>query len=405
MVFKLAWRNLWRNKRRTVITISAVAFAVLWSAVLQSIQTGTWDKMIDNMSRFYMGYAQVHSKGYWGEQSLDLGFEPNEVISAVEGKLPENVDMVPRLESFALASYGLQTQGVLIMGIDLEEENKLTGIGNKITEGAFLKAATSSVIIGDKLAEKLNMAVGDTLVLLSQGYHGQNAVGKYPVAGLVHLNSPDLNKRLVALSLTDAQNFFGMPDLITTYAINLPSKKYLPQTIDVLRSQLDTTVYEVMDYNDLIPELLEAAKLDQASGSLIHFILFLLIGFGLLGTIIMMTKERSYEFGVLTAIGTERSKLAGILWIESVLLGVVGALTGIALCLPIIYYLHSSPIQLTGNMADQYERFGMEAVISTAFNPGIFINQAIIMFVMSTVLSLYPVIKSLTLKPIEAMKS
>ena len=173
----------------------------------------------------------------------------------------------------------------------------------------------------------------------------------------------------------------------------------------VLKTQLDTSLYEVMDYNDLIPELLEAAKLDQASGSLIHFILFLLIGFGLLGTIIMMTKERSYEFGVLTAIGTERLKLAGILWIESVLLGVVGALAGIALCLPIVYYLHSSPIQLTGNMADQYERFGMEAVISTAFNPGIFINQAIIMFVISTVLSLYPVIKSLTLKPIEAMKS
>lgn len=405
MILKMAWRNLWRNKRRTLITVSAISFAVLWSAVLQSVQKGTWDKMIDNMSRFYMGYAQIHTKGYWGEQSLDLAFDPSDVLPKLEGKLDPKVDLIPRLESFALASYGLQTQGVLIMGIEPDIENKLTGLKTKVIAGNYLNTDSDGILVGDKLAEKLHMSVGDTLVMISQGYHGQNAVGKYPISGLVKLNNPDLNKRMVVLKMQDAEAFFGMGDLITSYAVNLPSKKYLEPTLAVMKSTLDTSAYEIMDYNELIPELLDAAKLDTASSKLILYILYLLIGFGLFGTIIMMTKERSYEFGVLTAIGTERKKLAAMLWVESVLLAVVGALTGILLCMPLVYYMFKNPIQLTGNMAESYERFGMEAVVSTTFDPWIFIDQALVMFAIASVLSLYPIIKSLNLKPIQAMKA
>ena len=400
----MAWRNLWRNKRRTLITISAIAFAVLWSAVLQSVQKGTWDKMIDNMSRFYMGYAQIHTKGYWGEQSLDLSFDPMEVEMALEGKLNEDVVMVPRIESFALASAGVHTQGVMVMGVDGEKENDLTGLESKLVEGKYLHENSEEVLIGDGLAEKLKLGVGDTLVMISQGYRGQNAVGKYSIAGFVHLNSPELNKRMVAMDIQNASLFFGTEGLITTFAINLPSKKMLPQTMEVMKSSIDTSAYEVMDYNELIPELLDAAKLDQASSKLILYILYLLIGFGLFGTIIMMTKERSYEFGVLTAIGTERKKLAIMLWVESILLGVVGAIFGIILCLPIVYYLYTHPIELTGNMAEAYERIGMEAVVSTAFDPMILIDQALIMFLIASVLSLYPIVKSLRLDPIKAMK-
>ncbi len=404
MIGKLAWRNLWRNKRRTFITIAAIALAVLWSGVLTSVQRGTWNNMIDNMSKFYLGYAQIHSKGYWNEQSLDLAFDPSLIPGKLNGQLSPRITLVPRLESFALASYGLQTKGVLVMGIDPIIENDLTGMENKISKGNYLTSSSNGVVMGDKLADRLNIQLGDSLVLISQGYHGQNAAGKYPVLGMVHLRNPDLNKQLVAMPLSVAQNFYGTDNLITGFAINLDSQNDLKAAMKILTNKLDTSQYEIMDYNALIPEILEAAKLDTASAKLILYILYLLIGFGLFGTIIMMTKERSYEFGVMTAIGTEKKKLASILWIESLLIGLVGAIMGILISIPIVYYMHNHPIRLTGNMAQAYERFGMEPVISTAFNFAIFAEQALVMFFIASILSVYPIIKTYQLNSLKAMR-
>ncbi|MBL0112333.1 MAG: ABC transporter permease [Saprospiraceae bacterium] len=405
MLWKMAWRNLWRNRRRTLITISAIAFAVLWSVVLSSIQTGTWDSIIDNMSRFYLGYGQIHTKGFWGEQSLDLAFDPEAVYAELSDKLPSDVQLIPRLESFALASYGLNTKGVLVLGFDTRLEEKMTNLRANTIRGHYPEPDDFGVLVGDKLAEKLNLDIHDSIVLVGQGYHGQNAVGKYPVLGIIHMRSPEINKQIVAMPLPTAQAFYGTGALLTALAVNVPSRAKLASAIDLLKANLDSTTYEVMDYNELIPELIDAAKLDVASAKLILYILYMLISFGLLGTIIMMTKERSYEFGVMTAIGTEKSKLAGILWIESVSLALLGAVLGILLCMPIVYYLHIHPIQLTGTYAETYERFGLEPLIHTAMNWGIFLKQALVMFIIATILSMYPVIQSFRLHPLKAMRS
>lgn len=405
MMLKMAWRNLWRNTRRTIITISAIALAVLWSSVLISIQKGTWDSMIDNVSRFYMGYAQIHSKGYWTEQSLDLAFDPKDANEQLDNAIPEYIELIPRIESFALSSFKLLTKGVMIIGIDPAKETNMTGMGDRIVEGRYLTESDTTVLLGDKLADRLKIQIGDSIILISQGYHGQNAVGKYAVKGLIHFNSPDLNKQIVIMPLALAQTFYGTGPLITTYAVHIPSKDALSPAMDFLTSRLDTTAFEVLDYNSLIPELLEAAAMDTASAKVVLWILYLLIGFGLFGTILMMTKERNYEFGVLTAIGTERYRLAGILWIESILLTIIGALAGIILCLPIVYYLHNRPIRLSGDMAEMYDRFGIEPVINTAFNADIFIEQGLIMMVLASIISLYPVVNALRLNPLTAMKN
>lgn len=202
-----------------------------------------------------------------------------------------------------------------------------------------------------------------------------------------------------------AQTFFGTGALISTFAINMPEKDRLLSTMSYLTERLDTSIYEVMDYSQLIPELLEAAEMDTASAKVVLWVLYILIGFGLFGTILMMTKERNYEFGVLTAIGTEKIKLAGILWIESVMLAIIGALAGIILCLPVVYYFKNNPIQLTGDMAEMYDRFGIEPEINTAFESVIFLEQALIMTVLALIVSLYPVIAALTINPIKAMKA
>ena len=206
MLFKLAWRNIWRNKRRTIITIVSIVFAVILSSLMRSMQLGSYERMIDNSVRFYTGYIQIHKLGYW---VLDNAFAPPRGLQEQIETLDGVEATVPRLESFALASYGTRTRGALVIGMDPEKESHLTEMEKKITEGSKVGLNDPGVVIWSGLADYLNMKVGDTLVLISQGYHGVNAAGKYAVAGLVEFGLPQLTNQVVFMPLPAAQYFYG----------------------------------------------------------------------------------------------------------------------------------------------------------------------------------------------------
>lgn len=400
MFLKLAWRNLWRNKRRTFISISAVLFAVLFAATIQSFQKGTWDHMVDNIVRYYLGYAQIHHKGFWDDQSLDNTF----ATDSIPGSLEKEFELAPRLESFALASSGEITRGVLVIGVDPDAEASMTRLKTRITGGTYLNEGDHAVLLAEGLANLLNLQVGDTLILVSQGYQGRNAVGAYPVKGLARFGAPDLNKQLVFLPLPLAQDFYGTGDRLTSLAVNLPGRDALPAALASIRKQLPESAFEVLDYKKLMPELIEAQELDTAGAMLILWVLYLLIAFGLFGTVLMMTRERTYEFGVLTAIGTPKKTLAAMLWAESVLIGAAGVVFGILLSIPIVYYLHTNPIVLGGDMAKAYENYGIEPVMKTTFESWIFFRQALVIFIISTLLTIYPLWYIWKLKPVSAIR-
>jgi len=181
MLLQLAWRNIWRNKRRTLITISAIAFAVFFAAFAISFNKGVFDAMIDGAVRQYFGYAQIHGNGYWEEKSIDnsLAFD-----NQLKG-LPEQVSgveaVVPRIETFALAAAGDRSTGVLAIGIDPEKEQDLTQVADKIIAGSYLtNPAEHAVIAAEGLVTKLDLELNDTLILLSQGYHGVRSYCRRP---------------------------------------------------------------------------------------------------------------------------------------------------------------------------------------------------------------------------------
>ena len=407
-IFKLAFRNIWRNKRRTLITAAAVAFAVFISSLMTSFQKGVWDKVTDNSVNMFFGYGQIHSNGYWNEQTLNKAFDYTEEVKGTVKNTANIKDVVPRIENFALASEGNLTRGVLLTGIDPKAENDMTNLATRMTEGEYLDINDDAVIVASGVAEKLKLGVGDTIVVIGQGYHGVNAAGKFSIKGIFSFGIPDLNKRLVYLPLPVAQTLFGAEGKITTLALNIPNKKNVPQVIGDLKSSLDTSAYEVMSWEQMIPELIEARKLDEGSGNLTLYILYMLISFGIFGTVLMMTKERQYEFGVLTAIGMKRHLLAAVIWIETILVGLLGAAAGILLSIPIIYYLKVNPIPVEAmgeGAAEAYEKFGMEADLPTAFDFNIFLTQALIIFIITSLMAIYPLWKIGKLKPVEAMRS
>jgi len=407
MLLKLALRNIFRNKRRTLITIGAIAFAVFLSSVMVSFQKGVWDSVIASSVNLFFGYVQVHEKGFWDEQSLDNSMHYDAKLASLPSQVKEIKGMTPRLESLALASSGDFTHGVMVFGIVPELENAMTQIASKVEQGNYLAEKDEGALIAEGVAEKLKLAIGDTLVLISQGYHGVNAAGKFPVVGIFKYELPDLNKRMVYLSLDRAQYFYGAEDRVTSLAFNLDSKNEVPKAVAALNKELAGGNYEVMDYEELMPELVQAKKLDQVGGYIILGILYALITFAIFGTILMMTKERSYEFGVLTAIGMKRWQLFMVVFMENIITGIMGAIVGILMAIPIVRYLNLNPInmsEMADGAAEVYEKFGMNPIFPAAFELGIFMNQALIIFIISCILGIYPLLKILKLQPIKAMR-
>lgn len=404
MIVKLAFRNIWRNRRRTLITSASILFAVFFAVVMRCIQEGTWDYMIDSVVRYHIGYGQIHEKGYWDEQSINKAFILEDTLMAKAASVPGIRAFVPRMESFALASAGETTRGVLVTGIDVTLEDQFSGVSERIDEGAFLEPGDNGVMLANGLAAKLDLHPGDSIILLSQGFRGANAVGIYPVRGVIHFGIPDVSNRMVYMSIEEAQQFFAAYDRASALVIDTDRPSRLPRILDDLRSSLDTSAYEVMSYRQMMPQLLEAKEFDVAGSYVIMAVLYLIIGFGIFGTMLMMLKEREYEFGVLKAIGMRSWQLYRMVWLESVLLGLVGCLAGGLVSLPIVSWLAANPIPLTGDMGEAYVQFGIEPVIVTVVDLPIFFNQMLVILLIVTILSFYPLLKITRLKPVEAMR-
>lgn len=402
-ILKLAWKNMWRNRNRTLITMAAIFFAVMLSIATSSLREGIFDNLIRNVVSFYTGYVQVHQKGYQDEQILDNCFEAS---SATEQRIlsdPNVSSVAPRLESFVLASAESVTKGCMLVGISPEPENRITSLENKIIQGVYLHPGDTAVLLAQGLAKRLNLTLNDTLVLIGQGYHGATAAGKYPITGIAKFGSPDLNDKIIFMPLAAAQEFYGASGMITTYVLSLHNLNDLDRTAASVASILGDS-YEVLTWGDIIPDIRQHIKTDTGNSKYVQGVLYLLICFGIFGTLLMMMVERKFEMGMLVAIGMKKTKLMLLLMIESVLTVFAGCLLGIMASIPLVYYFNRHPIKMGGDTAATYERFGFEPIFPTALDASIFIRQGIIVLIMGLILSLYPMLKALFLEPVTAMR-
>ena len=405
MYLKLAWRNIWRNKKRSFIAIASVFYAVLLASFLMSIQMGTIQQMVTSVAGFYTGYIQVHQKGYWDEQTLDNSLQENDKLGNILRTNQDIIQAVPRLESFALACSENGTKGMMLTGIDPVKENSLSAINKKIIQGSYFTSdSEDAVILAQGLASYLKLKVNDTLVVLGQGYHGQSAAGKYPIKAIIKMASPDLNKNLAFLPLKQSQTLFSAQGRLTSYAIVIDNPDNVDKTVSYLNKQLDTASYEVLGWKDMMPELDQTIRGKMASNYIILGVLYLIVAFGIFGTVLMMTNERMYEFGVLTAIGMKRFRLALVTCFESLLMSFIGAIVGLLISMPLVLYFVHFPIPVPASLKATFEQYGIPPYVQAIFRPSYFITQAIVIFVIALVICLYPLTKISKLKPVEAMQ-
>ena len=468
--YQLAWRNLWRNKRRTLITAASVFFAVFFALIMRSFQLGTYEKMYRDVIESYSGYLQLQHVDYMDESNLDNGFviDP-EVISRIEGD-PNVTAVIPRLESFALAAVGSRTQGVMVIGMDPEEEIKglnvrnrlvryrltpgaieslkaenlpgrtgklldvfanesftdekslasVLGIGRSDTtevlplfrkhaafENGYLTAADSGyAVIGNGLSEYLRAGVGDTLVLMGQGYHGASAAGLYVVKGIVSMPQPEIDNRFVYLTLNDAQYLYAAPGMATSAIIGIidSDEGDLLMTKERL-SQATGDLLAVRTWKEMNALLLNQMEADNKSGAIMIGILYLVIAFGVFGTVLMMMAERRREFGMLVSIGMQKGRLAKMISMEMLLVGFLGMLAGVAASLPIVLLGYARPLRFTGEMAKMYEDYGFEPVMPMLLPDTYYLWQMVIVLLILLIAITFSVRKVFKMNVINALRA
>jgi ABC-type lipoprotein release transport system permease subunit len=367
----------------------------------RSFQEGTYAKMIDNAIGAYTGYIQVHQKDFWDDKSLDNGLELNEALSNTLSSVKGVSSIENRLESFALASYGNNTKGALILG--LEQQNNLK-LDEKIVEGQLFDAENASIVLSQGLAKYLKLGLNDTLVLIGQGRWGQSAVGAFPICGIVKLPAPDLNNQAVFMNLKTAQNLFSFPNGASSIIVNIdqPSEDELIK--NQINAKVDTSMYKAMTWTEMTPELMQLIEGDKAGGIAMIGILYLIIAFGVFGTTLMMTEERKKELAVMVAIGTQKTKLMVISFYETLMINSLAVVFGIIFTIPILYYFNVNPIQMTGEMADSVEKLGIEPVMPTLIESSLFIEQILIIIFIVLAASLYPLFSIFKMNVIKSIR-
>jgi len=467
---QLAWKNLWRNRRRTLITAASVFFAVFFALVMRSFQLGTYDRIFKNIVESYTGYLQVQHADYFDEPAIDNSFEFDQPLVDKLKSDPNIISVIPRLESFALASAESFTQGVMVLGIDPEGEGEVTNIRNQLVKyrlspeaikvlkednipqrskklldvfenesyssegrlildlsiaeedtvmvlpvlrkhasfrnGYISSGEKGGVVIGDGLSEYLKIGIGDTIVLMGQGYHGSSAAGKYEVRGIVRLPAPDIDNIIVYLPVSEAQELFDARGMVTSAVLKLHSNddKNVNQTGNRIRKKLREPL-TVRTWHELNALLINQMEADNRSGMIMIGILYLVIAFGVFGTVLMMLAERKREFGMLVSIGMQKGKLAKIISLEMLLIGFLGLAAGVAASLPIVFYGNARPIKFTGEMGQMYSDYGFDPVMPTLLPDTYYLWQSLVVLIILLIAIFFSIRKIFKINVINALRA
>jgi putative ABC transport system permease protein len=466
---KMAWRNLWRNKRRTLITVASVFFAVFFALLMRSLQLGTYDHMFRNVIESYTGYIQIQNEDFWDNKIVDNSFSYTPALGETILRQKNVTGLIPRFESFALASSEGLTKGVLVMGIDPEKESLLSDVRGKMVkyrfteenlaklkeadipmklkkyldqfisksfisnssmmielgirekdsaeimpllrelsffENGYLEAGEPAILIGDRLARFLKVGLGDTLVLLGQGFQGTTAAGKFRITGIVKLPTPDLDNKIVYLPVDKCQELYNAPGMLTSLALSIGKNddSEIDRIITALRNEVAPPL-RILAWREMNELMINQMDADNKSGMIMIVILYLVIAFGIFGTVLMMTAERRREFGVLVAVGMQKTKLSMVVAIEMFYIGLLGIISGGLAAVPVIFYGYYHPIRFTGQLATMYEDYGMEPVLPFLPPDWYFLWQSVVVAIIVLIAVIYPVRKISKMQIVNSLKA
>ncbi len=405
LIFKLAWRNIWRNKRRSILTLIAISFATFSAIAMRGLQLGTYDENIKNAVEQFSGYIQIQPEGYQKNPSLQKTVKVDSSLEHYLKTDPKIKGYAKRIIADGLISFKENSFGAALFGIDPASEKNTTRILDRVNDGKFFTSSNSNeVVLGYKLLKNLNAEIGDEIVLLAQGYDGTLGNMKFKIVGTVKLGSYEFDAMAVFMGYQTAQDLLVMYGKSSVVAVSLNSLEDIPKVKSEINNYIDTEKASALAWQEVMPELEQFISLDNISGIFFLLILVVIVAFGILNTVLMSVTERFKEFGVTLAIGMKQTRLVLLVFIETMFLALAGIIIGDLIGFAINSYIVANPISLAGGMGDLYEEYGFLPIMKSTLDIAIFIKISLSVFIISVLASIYPAVKTYKLEPLKGIR-
>jgi len=405
ITLKLAWRNIWRHRRRSLLTFAAVAFAATVLEFFVSLQLSSYDAAIEGSVRMFTGHVQLQAKGYLERPQMRRALDDIESIRALAESEPLVESATSRAYAFSLISSTDRTYGVQVSGVDPLHEQQVSSIPGQIRQGSFFEQRDEQgCIIGETLARNLQVGIGDELTFLGQAKDGSLAATVLPLTGIFETGSKDLDRRLAILPLRTFQETFFMGDSGHAVVLRVGDITAVEKTQQLLKSKTDSSNVSVLRWDQVIPGLKEAIELDMASGILFHFCLVLVVVFSIVNTFLMSVLERTKEFGVMLAIGNSPWALARLVLLECFILTSIGLFIGGYIGWGVVSYFGTHGFSVPG-MEEVAKLWNMPSEVHTKMSPQVLLRGPLVLFVVTMLAAIYPATKIFKLKPTEAIRT
>ena len=342
-MIRLAWRNLLRNKARTWLTAGGIGFSVLLVSFAMSIQSGSYEIMIESATRYFSGHGQVSDASYIDQPRFERTVTGAAALQA-ELETIEGLAVMPRVQAFAVVSMGEKSLGGMVMGVDFAVETQFLDIYDNVVEGQ-IPSASDEALIGSSLARNLGARVGDELIVLGSGKQGAVAAAIFIIAGIVETGQVELDRTLVFAPINGVADAFYLQDEAHILLLMVEDLSQL----SAIGAQIETKLTEsltLQTWQQLLPMIEQSIELDKAGNQLFYSLLLILVVFAVVNTFVMVLFERTREFGLFMALGMRPWQVIGQVQFEALLLSLLGVSLGLALVMPLINYLSAVGIPL-----------------------------------------------------------
>jgi putative ABC transport system permease protein len=404
LYLRLAWRNIWRHKRRTIIIVVALAMCMWLMMFYDGLLAGFTDSMYGNAVKILGGNIQVHEAGY-SENSLSkpiMALGDDQQIAAYALTLPNVVGASRRIETDGLATSREGSFGVSIVGIEPELEAPLSVISKNIVSGEYLQNSVGdSVFIGKGLADAMNVQTGDKFTLIGRDSHNQMRKRTMVVGGIYDVNMPELEKGIVYMSLPEAQQLYDLNEESTMVMVTLANIGKEKPVIAAITKQYPGI--DIGSWQTKYPELTSAITTKSGAMNLFSFVIILIAGIGILNMLLMAVYERTREIGFLGAMGIRPSGINFLFLLEGALIGLVGIAAGILLGLVFNFLF-----QQVGMDFSKFSNITTyAALISGRVYPSLglekIVGRVLVMLIVSIAAAFYPAWEASHREPAEAL--
>ncbi|MBS3778840.1 MAG: ABC transporter permease [Desulfovermiculus sp.] len=400
----LAWRNIWRNPRRTGVILTAVIIGVWSMLVLSSLMRGIMEGMIDDGIATLTGDIQIHHPQYPADPSVINSIDkPQQVDAVLHQVLPPGSRFTSRIRISAVANTARYTYGVSLVGIDPESEKNMSFLASSLDTEHFLsEQAGNGMLIGQALAEHLQTTKGRKIIIMAQDVHGQIASRAFRIQDIYDADMEATEKRFVFIHQDTAQAMLHMDSAVSEFSILLPRHEMASDVAADISAGLSRQSLRVRTWQEALPLLNVYLDLYDGFVFIWFLVVFTAMGFGIVNTTLMAVFERMREFGLLKALGMQPMLIVRTILTESFFLLLCGLVAGNALGLATCYVLSSTGIDLS-SLAQGAEFANISRVIYPAVWLKDLVTANLVVLILGMTISLYPAIKAARFQPVQAM--